>query len=65
MGSEKYVLSLIEEYNAVNSGDSDPRGIIVQNSNQVDTRGHYEAFVASWVTGVDEYIGYSGCYIKV
>jgi len=63
-GTDKYSLSLVEEYNAINSGDSDPKGIVVQNSNQIDIRGHSGAFAMSWITGTDQYIGYSGCYIK-
>ena len=64
-GSDKYGLSLIEEYNATQSGDGDPRGVIMQATTRIDLRGHSGAVANTWVTGSGQYIGYSGCYIKI
>ena len=63
-GSDKYGLSLVEEYNATQSGDSDPRGFVVQGTTRIEIRGHSGASATTWKTGSGQYIGYSGCYIK-
>lgn len=63
-GCDKYGLSLVEEFNATNTGDGDPRGFVIQGINQIYLRGHSGAVATTWKTGSDQYIGYSGCYIK-
>ena len=63
-GCDKYGLSLVEEYNATKIGDGDPRGFVVQGLNEIYLRGHSGATATIWDTGIGQYIGYSGCYIK-
>lgn len=63
-GSDKYGLSLVEEYNCTKSGGDDSRGVIVQGTTRIDLRGHSGSFANTWATGSEQYIGYSGCYIK-
>ena len=63
-GCDKYGLSLIEEYYATNTGEGDPRGFVVQETTRIDLRGHSGAMATTWITGSNQYIGYSGCYIK-
>lgn len=63
-GSDKYGLSLIEEFYATNTGEGDPRGFVVQGTTRIDLRGHSGAVANTWITGSNQYIGYSGCYIK-
>lgn len=61
---DKYGLSLIEEFYATNTGDGDPRGYVMQGTTRIDLRGHSGAVATTWSTGSNQYIGYSGCYIK-
>ena len=62
--TDKYGLSMVEEYYAVEDGDSDPRGIVVQNTTQIQIRGRSGAGAINWKKGSGQYIGYCGCYIK-
>ena len=63
-GTDKYALSLVEEYYAVENGDGDPRGMVVQDTTQIHIRGRSGAAAVNWKTGSGQYIGYCGCYIK-
>jgi len=63
-GTDKYGLSLVEEYHAVVDGASDPRGYVVQNTTQIHLRGHSGAVAINWKVDSGQYIGYAGCYIK-
>ena len=63
-GSDKYGLSLVEEYNATKLADNDPKGLVPQGTTRIEIRGHPGAAATTWKTGSGQYIGYSGCYIK-
>lgn len=63
-GTDKYALSLVEEYYAVENGDGDPRGMVMQDTTQIHIRGKTGSMAVNWKTGTDQYIGYCGCYIK-
>ena len=63
-GTDKYALSLVEEYYAVENSDGDPRGYVVQDTTLIHIRGHSGAIATNWKTGSGQYIGYCGCYIK-
>ena len=62
--TDKYGLSMVEEYYAVTNGDGDPRGMVVQNTTQIHIRERSGAGAINWKTGSGQYIGYCGCYIK-
>ncbi|MBQ6144042.1 MAG: hypothetical protein IJI84_06180 [Clostridia bacterium] len=62
--TDKYGLSLVEEYYAVENGDGDPRGLVIQGTTQIHIKGHSGAGAINWKKGSGQYIGYCGCYIK-
>ena len=63
-GSDKYGLSLVEDYKSTKSGDDNSRGVVVQGTTRIDLRGESGSFANTWATESEQYIGYSGCYIK-